>query len=583
MECTGELAAREGSLCAWDGRLDNREDLILQLGKGLAEDPGDGALALQIYLTRGTDGLRDLVGDWSLAIWDARSRSVVLASDFAGVRPLYYHYSHNVLAWSSSLADLIRRAGSQDLDEEYAASFLAHGRAAHRTPYRNIYPVPPGQAVSVEGGRIVLRRFWALPVDQEIRYADERSYGEQLRVLFREAVAARLRTGLPACAELSGGLDSSSVVAMANRVLGGNAADPSQLVTLTYTHKNCPDMPYVRVMERARGAAGIHLELDTVPFIAAEQTGEAAPGWWQPRFRELHRRIQEMGSPVFLTGQLGDFIMGNSVDDYEQAVDLIERRQYGRALRETFAWSRSLQVPIYPLLWRSLRTAYSRWTAPVTPDRSVCLTSRLADVDSLTPELRRRLALWEEKQQKDAGWAEARPSRRRRFRALSEMLEARILQAPEPLQEISYTHPFAHRPLVEFMLAIPRSVICRPGEPRRLMRQAFAGLLPPAIVNRKSKAGYSGEYRKALRPLALLMLKDPRKLQLVERGIVEPDSIRSRLTAFTQNVDCNEAQLRQLILFEFWLRNRFGGTSSSTEPWPGPVGMREAWGGLVTA
>jgi asparagine synthase (glutamine-hydrolysing) len=135
------------------------------------------------------------------------------------------------------------------------------------------------------------------------------------------------------------------------------------------------------------------------------------------------------------------------------------------------------------------------------------------------------------------------------------VLQSRSLQAPEALQHVSYTHPFAHRPLVEFMLTIPARLVCEPGQPRRLMRRAFAGLLPPLILKRKSKAAYTSIYRGSLMPLAGALLKRPDRIQVVERGYVHGKSLISRLEKFTVGLDCNESQLRQIILFEFWLRN----------------------------
>jgi hypothetical protein len=88
------------------------------------------------------------------------------------------------------------------------------------------------------------------------------------------------------------------------------------------------------------------------------------------------------------------------------------------------------------------------------------------------------------------------------------------------------------------------------------MRRAFAGLLPPMVLNRKSKAAYTSVYYQALMPLAAAMLNRPTEIQLVERGYLDRTSLTSRLERFTQGLDCNEFQLRMIILFEFWLRNR---------------------------
>ena len=111
------------------------------------------------------------------------------------------------------------------------------------------------------------------------------------------------------------------------------------------------------------------------------------------------------------------------------------------------------------------------------------------------------------------------------------------------------------------MLTIPPGQVCRPNEPRRLMRRAFAALLPAPIVNRKSKAVYAQPFRQALAPLAAALLAEPGSIRTVESGFVERDTLLERLQRFSQGLDCNEYQLRQILLFEFWLRNRERGTS----------------------
>lgn len=569
----GRFVARGGDICTWDGRLDNREELLLQLGQDLPEGASDSALALKLYQAKGVEGFRDLIGDWSLAIWDSRSRTVVLASDYAGIRPLYYRRPLHRLAWSSSLAELVRGMGGEVLDEEYAASFMAHGRVALRTPYRGVFSVPPGHAVCVSGQRIETRAFWSLPVDRTIEYQDERCYEEQLRALFHEAVRVRLRTDSPACAELSGGLDSSSVVCMADDISTARHAAPSDLVTFSYTHEDCPDERYFRVVESARNLSGVHLDVREFPFVAASQTGFSAPGWWEPMFAELARRMNRLGSAVLLTGRLGDFIMGNSPDDSDQVTDYLDQRQYVRAAREALAWSQSQQVPIYPILWRALRMKCSSRTASVLPGGA----NGQAGINSFARDFARRFAAGRPEGREEFGWRAAAPGRRTRFRALSDMLLARSLQVPEALEHISYSHPFAHRPLVEFMLTVPRAVVCRPGEPRRLMRRAFAGLLPPSILQRQSKAAFAAVYRQALLPLAAEALRDPAKMRTVDLGFIDRDSVNARLLAFVNGLECNENQLRQILLFEFWLRNGWGSRRAAPPPgWRTSVESRDA-------
>ena len=141
------------------------------------------------------------------------------------------------------------------------------------------------------------------------------------------------------------------------------------------------------------------------------------------------------------------------------------------------------------------------------------------------------------------------------------MLEMRTLQAPEPLQDLDYTHPFAHRPLVEFLMSVPPDVLCRPGEPRRLMRSALSDLWSLKLRTRRSKGLFNTPWQQALRPLARVLLK-AKQWHLVERGFVDRSSLVSRLQRLSNGLDCNESQLRQIILLELWLRNRADGPLS---------------------
>ena len=82
---------RRTEVLSWDGRLDNRSDLLLFLADSLRGETSNAALARAAYERWGSDGFVRLIGDWSLVIHDHVNRAIVLASDYAGVRPLYYH------------------------------------------------------------------------------------------------------------------------------------------------------------------------------------------------------------------------------------------------------------------------------------------------------------------------------------------------------------------------------------------------------------------------------------------------------------------------------------------------------------
>jgi asparagine synthase (glutamine-hydrolysing) len=514
---------------------------------GWAAETSDPAeAAIEAYSRRRIDGLRDLIGDWSLALWDDPARCLILASDFAGVRPLYYSLDRTRVLWSSSLAGLVTASGTSDLDERYVAAFLARRPSAGLTPYRGILSVRPGHAVRFAGGAASVERFWDLPAGS-LRLAGDRAYEERLLELFHEAVASRVSGHTAVCAELSGGLDSSSVVAVGARIR-------ANITTLSYTHRGAADEPFIRAVEQAGGLPALHLDTADHPFASPAEPGRAAPTWWAPRFRGLAERLPELGATALLTGQLGDLVMGNTLDDSDQVADPLRRFQFRQAAREAYRWSRSLRVPIYPILWRAIRMSLSSWTPDPAADLIPTAWQPRSRETSLTPRLAEAAAGLHDAH--EYNWRGAPPDRRRRFRAMAGMLSSRRLQVPEALQSLSYTHPFAHRPLIEFMLSIPPAIVCGPGAPRRLMLGAFRDLLPEAVLRRRSKASFGEVFDRALRPMARAMAQDPGRLLTVEMGYVDRGSLLPRLERYTQGLECNAPQLHAIILFEFWLRSR---------------------------
>jgi hypothetical protein len=248
--------------------------------------------------------------------------------------------------------------------------------------------------------------------------------------------------------------------------------------------------------------------------------------------------------------------MGNWFDDSRQVAASLRRFRIGRACGESLAWSKILALPVSWVLWRAVRATLPPALVPATvynrPDGSYATKN---DATSLVPGFSKRTGLSEPGSFFSNAWMQAPPERRKHFQALSMMLELRTLQAPEPLQCLDYTHPFAHRPLVEFLMSVPAEVLCGPGEPRRLMRRALRDLWPPKLRKRRSKGFFDAPWQEALRPLARDLLKE-RQLELVERGFVDRSSVRARLERLAAGLECNGPQLRQIILLELWLRNR---------------------------
>lgn len=543
------------SVLHWDGRLDNRNELLLLLANSLREDTSNSALALALYERWGTEGFVHLIGDWSLVIQDHAKGTILLASDFAGVRPLYYSVQQGHVFWSSRLQCVLDATKVSDLDEQYVGAFLLFGGCPNRTPYKGIYSVPAGHSVCVSSRETKISRFWTLPIYDEVRYRSQRRYEEQLRALFCEAVSVRLQTEGPVLAELSGGLDSSSVVSMANHLIRSRGVRATSLTTVSYVWLNSLDEPFIREMESFCDIKGVHISTHDVPVAVEKDLGIAAPAMFQPFRTSVASLARQRGANVILTGSHGDLMMGNWFDDSLQLAAFLRRFCIDRACKEAVEWSKILRFPVYRLLWQALCAALPSALAPVNiyavSDGSYVVKSAET---SLFPGIIDRVGISEARFFSN-DWMQAAPERRKYFRALSMMIELRALQAPEPMEHLDYTHPFAHRPLVEFVMSVPVDVLCGPGQPRKLMRSALSDLWPVKLRRRRSKGLFHVPSQEALKQLARILL-NAGELHLVERGFVERASVISRLQRLSSGLDCNIAQLRHIILLELWLRKR---------------------------
>jgi hypothetical protein len=548
----------EGNRITFDGRLDNRDDLLLLLGDRLHQDQTDPALALAAYERWGEAGLTHLIGDWSLAIWDHQRRHAVLASDYMGVRPLFYYQREGFLAWSSSLSQLADWMGLFDeLDDSFIASYLGQCRTNDQTVYRGVSYVSSGCAVTVDGsGRQSRKFFWEPPVDTRIRYRNDADYEHHLLHLFREAVQARLRTdGVVSC-DLSGGLDSSSVTCMAHYLIRTGMVSPARLTTISLNLPGTDDDQYIKVVEQHCGVETTRVRCTDAWSL--DQPAGPSPIWGLPIAREVASARNRESVRVSLTGHGGDHVTVNLVTDPDQLADLLTRGEVLEWLKQGYGWARAVRAPIWHVLCPSVipllpsRIQQMLWKRNSLASQEAY--GHLAKASLISQAFLQRCLNLEAPPQ-SLEYRRAMPSQRLFLHSLELMRSTHGVTASPFAEPVKPTHSFYHRPLVEFSAAIPRGQLCSPGKPRNLMRRAFVGLLPPAVVQRKTKALSGTAMDLTLLRLGPALLRSPRGLITELRGYAEKGALAAMLRN-PQATDFRRSELIPLLCLEVWFQTR---------------------------
>ncbi|WP_078595898.1 asparagine synthase-related protein [Evansella clarkii] len=223
-----------------DAIIDNRKELFEKLH---IKDPlikrsmPDSQIILLAYDKWGEQCPKYLIGDFSFMIWDQNNQKLFGARDFSGARTLYFYNDQSRFIFSTIMETFFRFPYiKKELNESWLAEFISISGMEEainmtETVYKSIYQVPPGHSISAKNGNVKLARYIKLDVNETIKFKSDEEYEEAFRYELDQAVSDRLRTHGGVGAQLSGGLDSSSVVSIAAKQL---QKDYKKLYTYSY-------------------------------------------------------------------------------------------------------------------------------------------------------------------------------------------------------------------------------------------------------------------------------------------------------------------------------------------------------------
>jgi asparagine synthase (glutamine-hydrolysing) len=207
-----------------------------EIRKGLIErghrfkTQSDGEVIAHLYEEKGADFVRELNGMFAIALWDDRLKRLVLTRDRAGEKPLYYWLKHGTLVFGSEIKTILQHhAVSRELDPEALTQYFFYGYfPTPRSVYADIRKLPAAHLMVLEGGTSRTECYWRLSDYQRppelggMNRKQEEEACEELREKLREASISRLVSDVPLGIFLSGGIDSSTIVATMSELSPGN-------------------------------------------------------------------------------------------------------------------------------------------------------------------------------------------------------------------------------------------------------------------------------------------------------------------------------------------------------------------------
>mgnify|MGYP002623033342 CR=1 FL=1 len=523
----------------------------------------DTETLVHLWEDEGVEGFRHLIGMFALAIWDSRERKLILARDRLGQKPLYYRHEPARLLFGSELKSILavpdvpREIDRGSLDEYLTYQYVPHPN----TIFAGINKLPPAHCAVFQDGRLDVRAYWRPDFARE-RPQSPTDVG-QVREALIESVRLRMRSDVPLGAFLSGGVDSSLIVALMQQ----QSETPVKTFSMGFPQPEYDETSF------ARGVAA-HLKTDHQAFQVTPDAvdvlpkliwhfdepfadSSAIPTWYLAQQTREH-------VTVALTGDGGDELFGG-----------YQRYRAVRLAAMVDRLPKPLRATLAARVWQSLPASSHQKSRMRRMKRfnealSMDPAQRYLDWIGIFNEARRAELYTEEAL---AALPDSDPAGfLRRAWSLSGTRDAIACAANADLvtylpcdlmtkvdiasmaHGLECRQPFLDHRLVELAVSLPTASKYRAGRGKRILRDAFGDLLPASIWKRP-KMGFGVPldhwFRHELREMSRDVLLDQRA---TGRGIFQRDAVERLLAEHEQKRFDHQARLWSLLVFEMWLR-----------------------------
>ena len=523
------MGTPDGALwITYNGEIYNHRELRkdLEAAGHVFRSATDTEVVLQAWREWGPDCVQRFNGMWALAVWDTDRQTLFLSRDRFGIKPLYYLATARAFYFASEIKALLTACPQQRRPNlPYLATFLAYGTMDHgrETCFANVKALPPAHSVLVRNGRMQTTRYWEPAPTGRNRPGQtdsgpnqsgrDRELADRFRYLLADAVKMRLRSDVPVGACLSGGLDSSAIVALASDHM-------PRLPTFTsyFNHDGLNEAPFARAVARrfdtdAHWVAPRSAEL--MPLLARMIWHQDEPGTAYGIFPQW--RVMQTAAPhvrVLLDGQGGDELLGGYLHFLPHYL-------------KTLAADPDINAADLDRARKAVGTRHGRqWTHLPAADAGGTHAYRTA-ILAADPQNRIRV------RPKSFDGPFGHHLDNVLYCALTRDILPGLLHYQDRMSmafSIESRVPFLDYRLVEFCLGLPYGHKIAGGHTKAILRRAMAGRMPSKVIQRRDKLGFPTPLSAWLRgPLAdpvRDLLCSPRTAQ---RGLLSAVVVGERL------------------------------------------------------
>ncbi|MFZ1702575.1 MAG: asparagine synthase (glutamine-hydrolyzing) [Pyrinomonadaceae bacterium] len=540
-----------------------RADLVAQGHEFYTKS--DTEVVLHLYDKYGADGLTRLRGMFALAIWDTREKSLFLARDRVGKKPLLYsHQANGDLIFGSEFRAVLKHPSvSREVDNEAIDNYLSYLCVpAPQTAFKQIRKLEPGHWLMWKDGKVKTQRYWQPDFSKKIKITENEAIEETTRIL-RESTKLRMISEVPLGAFLSGGVDSSTVVAL----MAQESSTPVKTFSIGFEEEDFSELKYAKRVAQHVGAEYHEFivrpnALDVIPTLV-EHYGEpyadssAIPTYYVAKETRKH-------VTVALNGDGGD----ESFAGYERYVAMRIAEAYTRvpsALRKVFVEAPVNFLPTSELKRSRFRDAKRFLQAANLPRteryfRWMSTFNRDAKRDLYTSEFERSIAGQNSSSILDRWFKTANGTGTLDATLLTDqmtylpndlLVKVDIASMANSLEARS---PFLDHNLIEFAATLPESLKMSGFETKSLLKKVAARLVPKDVIYRR-KMGFGvpvgrwfrGEMKDFVRGVLL-------SEKSLKRGIIKPDVIERYVNQHTSAERDHAFQIWTLLMLELWFQ-----------------------------